>query len=301
MYNEEVKERYIVENETRNKALRNQATILFNRCEPIETELDKDVATLTTPEIIKCFKSFNTVSLESLMNARSQYKLYTDWCIRNHIVTKDYQNHFNEISNDILKKCFNGYLLEQRNINRDYIYRYMDTLLNPAEKFVVLGLFEGIGANTKVAYSDFMELRIEDFDTEAHKLRLGNRLIAYSQKLYDLAIESANTYETVVYDKNGEERRIKLREGDDRIIKPACKSDGRNYKNIIEGKLVKIKKAYENPVLNIQTLKEAGRREMIEKLIREGKTEEEAFADPQMLMTYGAVSRKRYKLNYYEE
>ena len=40
---------------------------------------------------------------------------------------------------------------------------------------------------------------------------------------------------------------------------------------------------------------------MIDKLMAEGKTEEEAFTDPQMLATYGAVSKKRYKLNYYAE
>ena len=192
-------------------------------------------------------------------------------------------------------------MAKERDINRQYIFEKMDTLLNPAEKFLVLGLYEGIGANTKIGYSDFADLTLDNFDTELHKLRLTNRMITYSNELYELAKESADTYENIVYDKNGNERRVRLSE-DNRIIKPACNAKTDDYRNIISKKIRKIKEAFENPSMTMQTLKESGRREMINKLISEGKTEDEAMEDEEMLNTYGNLpGKKRYKLNYYAE
>ena len=75
-----------------------------------------------------------------------------------------------------------------------------DVLLNPAEKFIILGLFEGIGANTKIAYKDFDGLTIDLFDIKSHKLHLNNRLIDFSDELYTIAKEAADTFETIVYD-----------------------------------------------------------------------------------------------------
>ena len=61
----------------------------------------------------------------------------------------------------MLKRCLNYYLKTKRIITRDYIINNWDVLLNPAEKFIILGLFEGIGANTKIAYKGFDGLTID--------------------------------------------------------------------------------------------------------------------------------------------
>lgn len=301
MYNEEIKRRYINENKNRNLNLEKQCIILFNRCQPYEESADKDIACFSTAEILECFQAFNTVSLESLLNARSQYKIYTDWCIANNILVKDRQNHFREINTEMLKGCLNSYFKDKRVITRDYLLSNMDTLLNPGEKFVLLGLFEGIGSNTNIAYKDFENLTIECFDTETHQLRVGNRLIKYSQELYKLAKEAANTYDNVVYDKNGNERHVKLAD-DDRIVKPASNASTFDYRNIIMKKLQKIKKALNNPVLNIQALKESGRIDMINKLVKEGMTREQAMDNKDVINTYGVMpAKKRYISNYFAE
>ena len=301
MYNEEIKKRYIDENKNRNLNLEKQCLILFNRCQPYEESADKDIACFSTAEILECFQAFNTVSLESFLNAPAPSEIYTDWCIANHILVKDRQNHFREINTEMLKGCLNSYFKDKRVITREYILNNMDLLLNPSEKFVLLGLFEGIGSNTNIAYKDFENLRIECFDTEKGELQVGNRMIKYSKELYNLAKEAANTYDNVVYDKNGNERHVKLAD-DDRIVKPAVNASTFDYRNIIMKKLQKIKKALNNPVLNIQSLKESGRIEMINKLVEEGMTREQAIDDKEVVNTYGVMpAKKRYISNYFAE
>ena len=296
MFNEEIKRKYIEDNKDRNLNLERQCTILFNRCEPIEVKLNKDICTFSTTEIIECLKSFNSVSLESLMNARSQYKIYTDWCIVRHILVKDYQNHFKEINDEMLRQCLNDFLKNKSIVTRDYIINKCENdLLNPAERFILLGLFEGIGSG-KISYKDFEGLTMECFNEDTGKLQIGERLISYSQKLYEYAKAASETYETVVYDKNGNKRDVKLRQ-DDRIVKPGANASICNYKQIINKKLTKIKQELDNPAITIQSLNESGRIEMINKLMKGGKSKAEALEDMEMLNTYGSIPAKKRYIN----
>ncbi|MBP5565627.1 MAG: hypothetical protein J6X45_07910, partial [Lachnospiraceae bacterium] len=232
MFNEEIKRRYINENKARNLNLERQAEVLFNRCEAYEERIDKDICCFNTTDIIGLFKSYNTVSLESLMNAKSQYKIYTDWCIANKILVRDRQNHFREINNEMLRQCLNYYLKSQRVITREYILDNWDALLNPAERFILLGVFEGIGCNTNIAYKDFEDLTLSQFDTENGVLRLEGRAIRYSKELYHIAQEASDTYETIAYDRRGVERHIKLIDTDT-IVKPAKNARSCDYRNIM--------------------------------------------------------------------
>lgn len=236
------------------------------------------------------------------MNARSQYKIYTDWCINKHILVKDYQNHFKEVNDDMLRQCMNTYLKDKNIVTRDnLIEKCENNLMNPAERFILLGLFEGIGSDPKGGYKDFENLRIECFNTETHELQLCNRIIKYSDLLYKLAKEAADAYELVTYDRSGNERSYKLLD-DDRVVKPGVNATTCNYRNIIGKKIAKIKQELNNPAINIQSLKESGRIDMIKRKMAEGKTLEEALSDPDVVNTYGRIlSKKRYISNYFAE
>jgi len=305
MYNEELKKKYIEDNKFRNLNLEKQCEVLFKRCQPYEERLNKDISCFSTLEIIECFKSFNTVSLESLMNAKSQYKIYTDWCINhegtNITVETKYQNHFREVNLEMLKRCLNYYLMTKRVITRDYILNNWDVLLNPVEKFIMLGIFEGIGANTNIAYKDFEGLTIDNFDTKTHKLKLKDRLINFSNELYQVAKESADATELLVYAKSGREMHIRLTsDRDGLIVKPACNAKSFDYRNILLKKMQKIKDAFDNYIITLQLLKESGRIEMINKLVATGMTIEDALSDKEVVNTYGAVTaKKRYISNYF--
>lgn len=302
MYNENVKRLYIKQNSERNRNLEAQAAILFNRCEPYEVKLEKDICCFSTNEIIECLKSFNSVSLESLLVACSQYKLYVDWCIANHVMTKDYQNHFREIGSEVLRQCLNPYLKEYRTFTREWIMGNMDNLINPRERFILLGTFEGIGAGTKLAYEEFIDLKLNMFDTETHTLNLSpTRSIGYSDELYKLACEAADTYEYITYGRHGCVRHYKL-EQNDNIIKFCVQARTYDYKNFMSKELRIIKQAFNNPAITFQSLKESGRIEMINKLIKGGMSLEEALSDKGMIATYGKVqAKKRYISNYFAE
>ena len=302
MYNEELKSRYIKENQERNNFLKNQATILFNRCELYEQKLDKDIASFSTSEIIDYLKSFNSISLESIMNAVSQYKLYVDWCIENNIFIKDKQNHFKELNVDMLNKCVNTYLLQQSIITREWILQNWDALINPCERFILLGAFEGVGSVSKIAYKEFEYLTMDSFNTDTHELILSpNHIIEYSDELYRVACEAADTYELISYDRHGNERHIRLL-NDNRIIKPRINATVGDYKNIISKKLSKIKRELNNPAISLNALKESGRKEMVIKLIEGGMNIENALSDEKVVRTYGVVqAKKRWVRKYYAE
>ena len=115
-------------------------------------------------------------------------------------------------------------------------------------------------------------------------------MIDFSDELYTIAKEAADTFETIVYDKNGNERHVPLAPDDYGIIvKPARNVRSYDYRNIIVKKMQKIKEAYNNPIINMQTLKESGRIEMINKLVASGMTVEAAMEDKRVINTYGVI------------
>lgn len=144
---------------------------------------------------------------------------------------------------------------------------------------------------------------MDSFNTETHKLILTeNHTIRYSEELYKIAQESADTYELITYDKNGNERRIKLLENDRRVVKPAANAKVGDYKNIINKKLTKIKTELNNPAITINALKESGRREMVDYLVKGGMTVDGALLDDIVIETYGYTqARKRWISKYYVE
>ena len=164
----------------------------------------------------------------------------------------------------------------------------------------MLGLFEGIGANTKVAYKDFEGLTIHNFDIETHKLHIKDRTIDFSDELYEVAKEAADTLENIVYTKNGKEMHVKLMQDDvGLIVKLACNAKSTDYRNILIKKMAKIKDAFGNYMINLQTLKESGRIDMVNRLVAGGMNIEAAFMDKRVIETYGGVpAKKRYFSNY---
>ncbi len=144
---------------------------------------------------------------------------------------------------------------------------------------------------------------MDSFNTETHKLILTeDHTIRYSEELYKIAQESADTYENIIYDKHGNERRVKLLENDRRIIKPAANARVGDYKNIINKKLVKIKMELNNPAITLNALKESGRREMVDYLVKGGMTVDGALLDEVVIETYGYTqARKRWISKYYVE
>ena len=169
IYNKELKARYIQEKNENATLPSNYLECQFNKVGKFENELNKDVHDFTIYEIIEYYKTLNVSSLEVLAVLNSHLSLYTQWCLQQSIVV-DNQNHFLEISLDQLKGCLNKVLIDKKIVNRQQVVEYCESIPNPKDQVVILGLFEGIKGKD---FADFVNLRPED--VSENKLKCFNK------------------------------------------------------------------------------------------------------------------------------
>jgi hypothetical protein len=191
MYNEEVKQRYIIEKESKTYTPKYYLKRLFDKTEEHEVRLDKDVSNFTSYEITDLYKTFNIRSVESLTVMNSHLGLYTDWCLKQNMVM-DCQNHFSEMNHDAFLKCINIMALKKSIVTRQTLYTWFEEeILNPSDAFIMLALFEGIRGKD---FCEIVNLKMSDFSGNKVKLCTGRELVV-SDKLVELAKISDDTME----------------------------------------------------------------------------------------------------------
>ena len=220
MYNEEIKLRYIEEKESTTNMPAGYLTRQFNKAESFEERLGKDISSFTVYEIEDFYKTLNMTSVESLTVLNSHLSLYTQWCLQQNLVP-DCQNHFAEMVSSSLVEYINTFALKKSIITRETLYEWIEELVNPSDKFIMLALFEGIEGEN---YCELFSLKMSDFDGNKVKLCTGRELTV-SSKLIALAEEANETLRYYTIASNGERSFPLLDE--DIIIKnyPNCKSD----------------------------------------------------------------------------
>ena len=178
MYNTEYKERFIKEKNNESILPNGYLERQFEKVSSMEERLGKDISNFTFYEIIEYYKMLNTLSSEVLRVLNSQFSLYTQWCLQQNLVN-DGQNHFLELRTEDYDSCINKGLLKLKVINKDILLSWVDGLQNPRDRFMLLGLFEGIKGNN---YCELANLRPEDINGNTAKLCTG-RIIEISDKL----------------------------------------------------------------------------------------------------------------------
>ena len=181
LYNKELKLEYIKEKNQEAVLPSNYLENQFFKVSEMEKELNKDVSNFTVYEIIEYFKLLNLTSLESLKVMTSEFSMYTQWCLQKSLVA-DNQNHFLEMSNDILMGCINKAVLSMKIISRETILSWVNQLPNPKDQFVLLGLFEGLKGKD---FCELAKLKPEDIDDNIAHLCTG-RDIEISDKLIEI-------------------------------------------------------------------------------------------------------------------
>lgn len=181
LYNKELKLEYIKEKNQEAVLPSNYLENQFFKVSEMEKELDKDISNFTVYEIIEYFKLLNLTSLESLKVMTSEFSMYTQWCLQKSLVA-DNQNHFLEMSNDILMGCINKAVLSMKIISRETILSWVNQLPNPKDQFVLLGLFEGLKGKD---FCELAKLKPEDIDDNIAHLCTG-RDIEISDKLIEI-------------------------------------------------------------------------------------------------------------------
>ena len=190
MFNEDRKRRYIKIKEDIVTLPYRSLELLFEKTEPFEEKLGKDVCEWTALEIMEYYKYRDAYSLSSLVVCNSNLTQYTNWCLSETLVP-DGQNHYLEIRPDMLDSCVNKEYLSKLLITREDLIARIDELQNYTDRFMMLAFFEGICG---IRYTEMIKATIDNIHGNVIELYNGREL-PISNKLKEIA-EFAATEES---------------------------------------------------------------------------------------------------------
>ena len=298
-YNEEFKQQYMDEQESRNTHIKETVQLLFRRIAIWEERLGKDLYDFSVEEILGYYKYLSMTSLESIMVANNQYKLYSAYALQRGVI-KDNQNHYAEIDLPTLKTCLFTGLAEEKVISRSELLKILESsdVENISDKVIALALFEGICGKELIELTSLEPTDINP-QTNMVKLCTGRRL-RISNKLKTWCLESAEEYTYYnSLNKIGNKRYIS---SDTRVLKRLVNSTvdtvHQRHKTV-NRRLDHLIDITGRSAFGVGSLRESGRLEMIKDLREDGLSLDDALKDKDMLYRYGVIpSRKRYILKY---
>jgi len=213
MYNEGVKTRYRQEREQIVVVPQHALRLDFQKTAPFEKQLNKDVYDFTVYEILNMFKTWNIKSIDTLYVINNRLSQYAQWALEQNLVA-DSQNHFLEINRDMLIGCINMIVQQNRIVSREQMIAWCSRLPNACDKFIFLGLYEGLNGNN---YKDFWNASIDNIDKDRKIIRVERGEVSISDTLIEYAEESNNTLE--LYPMSGDMARVTKLVENGRIIK----------------------------------------------------------------------------------
>ena len=304
MYNEKLKQLFIksMVKTGINKTIEAAATQYFKQAEPVEEALQKDLSNFNINEILGLLKHFCTPSMETLMMGTSMFRRYTYYCIEQNVV-QDKLNHYEEVTNEMYLDCVNKSLAEDKIITRKELLRHVRLLNNPAEKFVVFAVFEGLGG---VGCMDLVDIQLDQFNGNTVTLKSG-RVLTVPEELVDIAKESAEEYFYYPPNASSEKyERVKYKD-EPGILKSLfnvkdSSSDRRKAYNIVN-KLRRISDREGSKSFLNGHLVESGRIDLIKKTMAENKEDDPRKAmrlcKEEMKVRYGEIQAVgRWLLKY---
>ena len=267
MYNEEWKKKF-VEQEVSTKQNGKESTSdnylsMLRSLSPVEGKLGKDLSEFSTQEILDYYRSRSWASYEYIRVKNAMLLRYTDWCIENNLISSKI-NHYVEINDrEILQSCLNLVLMKSKIILRDELLYDLEQIPNPSDKFIALGIYEGISS---VQRSEFGHLYSSQF--EGNILHLPTRDIIVSDELIQFGKESEKMYSSypfldgdpAIYDTSTLDNVYK--EDDDSIIKlrvTSTSTSKKAYTTRVDLALDRMRKVFRNPVYSFMSLKNSGK------------------------------------------
>lgn len=298
-YNESWKKEYLKDNIIiqRNQHLEKYIDNYFNLTYDWECRHGKDISNFTTNEIIILYKSLFTPSLEYLMVINSQLSNYTKFCMSKDLVT-DHQNHFEEMSKEVLMTCVNTTLLDKKIVSYEQLMTVVNNQAqNAVDKYILLGLFYGLTPH------ELIDLRMNNFvENDVH---IDDKIIPTNIQFKSLAEESINTFTYYIYNpKNIERGEYRLNEDDPSPIKvkegfDVSGTDGAKYQRMAK-KLITLQNDLGYQWFTYKKLRESGRIHTIKQLQKETDMSLiECLKNDKVTSVYGKVSgMERYILKY---
>ena len=202
MYNQETKMRYKAEREATVVLPPKALELDFKKTNAFEEQLDKDVFNFTVYELLNMYKTWNIKSIDTLYVLNNRLSQYAQWALEQNLVV-DSQNHFLEINRDMLLGCVNQVAQQKRLVTREQMLAWCAQLPNACDKFIFLGLYEGLEGKN---FEDFWNASMDDIDKENKTIRVSRGVLPISQDLIDFAEESNQTFE--LYPMSGDMARV---------------------------------------------------------------------------------------------
>lgn len=195
MYNEEIKRLYV--NNIKVKAPEHFICKSFIRSGEIEKEIGKDLYDFDCSEIKNLYKTFKIKTLEMMKLVHSIFSKYVNWCIENEYSSNC--NNYYKLTLDDLYECIDKEKFMSSVVSREKVLEWCDMLFNPRERFILLGLFEGLKGKN---YRDFTTLHQKDIDGNTITLNDGKRVIEVSDELIQIIVDNIFTY--TYFDSDGD-------------------------------------------------------------------------------------------------
>lgn len=301
MYNEERKRRFI-EEKSKEAVVTNNIRDFFILSEKFEEEKGRDLCEWNTHEIIDLYKYYSTPNIQTLILLNNALTIYTNWCINNGLVA-DNQNHFSEIKSEHLCECIDFNAFEQRVFTRDTLIGWLQQLPNYVDRFIFLGIFEGI----PVLNGYLTDVKIGDLNGNLLTLSNGHQRVL-SDTLVNIMHEA--TTETVRCSMGEQLRNRDVEyEYGETIIRPAAGSSYTNNKPtlLVGSRIRACCKFLGIDNLQIKTISECGRMWYINELSKKNKCSveevmvkyrskhEEIYGKVQNMITYSLTFGKMIK------
>lgn len=189
-YNQSLKSFYIkeMENDQTNHNM-NTITRVLKNVKQHEEFLGKDASAWTTREIIAYLKLLGSSSATNIRLVYTELKRYTEFCLDHGYIEKE--NNYDLIPPEVVAGCVNISKLSKTRIKRDELLDAIQDM-NPCDKFLILGNFEGINCFGK-ENEEMLNAKVSDISGNTMKLCTG-RTIQVSDELINFAHAAEEEY-----------------------------------------------------------------------------------------------------------
>ena len=294
MYNEERKRQFLAE-KSENAIISKNLEITFEATAEREERLGRDICEWTSQEIISYYKYLSTPYVQSLIQLHNGLSNYATWCMINGLI-KNNQNHYLEIKTETLLKCTDVNKLVYTAIKREDLLDEIKLLQNESDKFIILGLFEGI------PITDDVMKNVKVSDLNGNTLRLSNGMcLDISPELvhYLYMADEEDGYQAF-----GKREIIIPYQPEDTVIKHTINNKaGSNSTVVIGARFRRCIKFLEMPEgTTIKTIRESGRLDLMKKISDKYNVEmEDTITTPHLRelheKIYGKIQNQMTYLN----
>ena len=206
---------------------------VFEKSNMFEKIKNKDLYSFTTPDIIEFYKFLDIGTITPLIIYNTNLVKYAQWALNENLIV-DGQNHFDELTSDMLATCLNVTKTQQSILSYD---TFMDLInrkiVNDQDKFIFFCLFEGIKGKN---YQEIVDMKMADIDEDNLLVHLSSRDVGVSSDFINICKKADK--QTVYVGLVGNEIERNLVPGSN-IVKEKSNSQGKDLNRTVYNTIVR--------------------------------------------------------------